>query len=68
VQFSCYKGSGSQVYDFGMDELKFYRLVKSSGNIENYTIITQGQWGFPYLIAEEGNIELNGTIYSNEPN
>ena len=50
---------------FGTYELKLYRLSKSGGKTENYAIITQGQWEleFPNLIAEEGNSELNGTIF-----
>ena len=52
-------------YGFGTYELKLYRLAKSGGKTENYAIITQGQWEleFPNLIAEEGNSELNGTIF-----
>jgi len=50
---------------FGTYELKLYRLAKSGGKTENYAIITQGQWEleFPNLIAEEGNSELNCTIF-----
>ena len=56
VRFSWYKGAGST---------QLYLLAKSGGKTENYAIITQGQWEleFPNLIAEEGNSELNGTIF-----
>jgi len=52
-------------YGFGTYELKLYRLAKCGGKTENYAIITQGQreLEFPNLIAEEGNSELNGTIF-----
>jgi len=52
-------------YGFETHELKLYRLGISSGKAENYAIITQGQCEleFPNLITEEGNSELNGTIF-----
>ena len=52
-------------YGCGTYELKLYRLAKRGGKTENYAIITQGQWELEFLnlIAEEGNSELNGTIF-----
>ena len=44
-------------------ELKPFRLQGSSnGKTENYSIVTQQQWemGIPFLLGQEGQIELNG--------
>ena len=50
----------AQKFGLGSFDLKFYRLKNINGKAENYAISTQQQLELPFLLASDGESELNG--------